>query len=66
MGLDVKYVALILSHYRIGVEEVKHLISRSRNCTQVISEVAAASALYSALVLDRDIALCFLDYHDIK
>jgi len=66
MGLAVKYVALKLSHHRTGVEDVKQPISRSKNSTHVISEVATASALYSASVLDRDTAFCFRDDHDIK
>ena len=66
MGLAIKYVALRLSHQRIGVEEEKQPISRRRNSTQVSSEVAAARALYSASVLDLGTACGFLEDYEIK
>ena len=52
-GLADKYVAPILSHHSIGILVSENPNSLSNDCTQIISAVALATALYSDSVLER-------------
>jgi hypothetical protein len=64
MGLDVKYVASILSQYSVGSDFRNTPSSFSKDWIHINSALAFAKALYSDSVLDLETISCFLDAHD--
>ena len=52
-GFAAKYVAPMLSQYKIGVQFILICSSFSRDSIQMISDVAFANDLYSTSILDR-------------
>jgi hypothetical protein len=65
-GLEDRYVAPMLSHQRTGGWFWEIPNSLSRDCTHIISAVALAIVVYSALVLLRDIVACLRALQAIK
>jgi hypothetical protein len=64
MGLDVKYVAPILSQYNIGGDFRNTPSSFIKDWIHINSAVIFAKTLYSDSVLDLETVGCFLDAHD--
>ena len=52
-GFAARYVAPMLSQYRIGARFILICSSFSRDSIEMISDVAFATDLYSASILDR-------------
>lgn len=59
-------ITLMLLHHIVGLFEKYTPISRNKDCNQIISEAAAASALYSLLANDLAITICLLENQEIK
>jgi hypothetical protein len=64
MGFEARYVAPMLSQYKIGGSGDITSSSRRSVCIQVNSAAVFAMALYSDSVLDRDTVGCFLELQD--
>ena len=62
-GLKLRCVAPRLSHNSWGDSLTGNASSLKRVDNHIVSEVALASAQYSASVVDCVTALCFLDVH---
>jgi len=65
-GLTDMYVAPMLSHHSLGVEDREIPSSRRSAWIQKSSAVVLATDLYSAFVEERETVGCFLEFHEIK
>lgn len=65
-GLADRYVAPKLSHHKTKVSLTRIPSSASKDSNHIISAVALAMDLYSALVLDLETVACFLALHDAR
>lgn len=65
-GLELKYVAPILSHHSVGDWVCYSSSSEQRDRIQESSAALLARGLYSASVLDLTTVCCFLQLHEMR